>query len=592
MKAFERTIGCGNISTEQVNQQVSLCGWVHRRRDHGNLIFIDLRDRSGIVQVVFSHDISKEAHSLAHELRSEYVICVKGQVIRRAAELVNTTIPTGALEVQAHDLLILNRAKTLPFTLDEASSVDEELRLTYRYLDLRRPVMKERIHLRHETVFAMRDFFHKEGFYEVETPVLTKNTAEGAREFIVPSRMHKGSWYALPQSPQLYKQLLMAGGIEKYFQMARCFRDEDLRADRQPEFTQLDIEMSFVNELDIQSLIERLLKHLFKSVFNRDISIPLPRMSYDDAMYKYGSDKPDVRFAMPIHEVTSVFEDTTLSFMKSVLNAGGKIGALHISGHDFTRSELENWVNKALTNGAKGLVWIRINENSVDAPVAKFLPADFVARVQKIIPSLKAGDTLFLIAGQYKDAWTQLGRLRLQLGHALNMIDPNKLELLWVVDFPLLEFDAEKGRWSSVHHPFTRPQDGWENLEPQNIKARSYDVVLNGIELGGGSIRIHEPQLQRKIFDFLGLDEAAMKGHFGFLFEAQELGFPPHGGIALGLDRLIMLLLGCESIRDVIAFPKTQRGYDAMMHAPTPVESTKLIDYGLKRAAIMEEKVR
>lgn len=583
MSFFERTTGCGQVTEQYLGKKIILAGWVNRRRDHGSLIFIDLRDRSGLMQIVFSNEFSKTACELAGSLRSEFVVSVSGVVVKRTENTINKDLPTGAFELQVHELTILNKAKTLPFQLEEAENVDEELRLQYRYLDLRREIMHHRFKTRHDIIFAMREFFNNNGFYEIETPILTKNTAEGAREFMVPSRVHKGSWYSLPQSPQLYKQILMAGGMERYFQIARCFRDEDLRADRQPEFTQLDIEMSFIQEGDIQSMIERLLQQIFKKIKNIDIQLPLQRMLYDDAMRDYGSDKPDLRFELKINDVTEVFHDSELTFIKNALAKGAKAGALLVKNHSFTRSELEDWVSKALKNGAKGLVWIRFDEQgNPDAPIAKFLPSDFFARLQKIMPDITREDTLFLIVGSYRDAWTQLGRLRVQLGHALKLISHNVMKLLWVTDFPLLEYDEETKRWSSAHHPFTAPQAGWENQEPGAIKARSYDIVLNGVELGGGSIRIHSPETQKKVFNFLGFDEQSMKSHFGFLFEAQELGFPPHGGIALGIDRLVMLILNCDSIRDVIAFPKTQSGFDPMMHAPTVVDPKKLIDYNLR----------
>ncbi len=591
MEHYERTLGCGEVTQKNLDTTISLAGWVNKRRDHGNVIFIDLRDRSGLMQLVFSPALAASAHEIANQLRSEFVVAVKGKVVKRSQETVNAELPTGHYELQATDITVLNKAKTLPFQLDEADHVEEELRLKYRYLDLRRPLMLNRLAVRHKIIFAMREFFNSEGFYEVETPLLTKNTAEGAREFLVPSRVHQGSFYALPQSPQLYKQILMCAGIEKYFQIARCFRDEDLRADRQPEFTQLDIEMSFIQEKDIQGLIERLLKDLLKTLFNKDITLPLKRMPYDEAMAKYGSDKPDLRFGMPLHDVTSVFADTQLAFLRATLDKGGKIGAVHVPKHGFTRSDLEHWVDQALKNGAKGLVWIRFKEEGAfEAPIAKFLPADFFNRVKAQIPSLASGDTLFIVAGPYKEAWTQLGKLRLQLAHALNLIDKNALSLHWVTDFPLLEYDESTKQWSSVHHPFTSPQAGWETLEPEHMKARAYDIVLNGVELGGGSIRIHDPQVQRKVFDFLGLKKEEMVEHFGFLLEAQELGFPPHGGIALGIDRLVMLLLECASIREVIAFPKTASGHDPLMDAPTPVSQKKLIDYGLKFIGEKKEK--
>ena len=589
MDRLERTTGCGQITEQYANKTISLAGWVNKRRDHGTVIFIDVRDRTGLMQLVFNPAFSQAAHALADQLRSEFVIAVKGTVVKRSPETINKDLPTGHFELQATELTILNRAKPLPFQLEEADHVEEELRLKYRYLDLRRPVMHQRLAMRHKVIFAMREFFNGEGFYEIETPILTKNTAEGAREFLVPSRIHQGSFYALPQSPQLYKQILMCAGMEKYFQIARCFRDEDLRADRQPEFTQLDVEMSFVQEKDIQALIERLLKKIF-SLFGTEIELPFQRMTYDNAFRNYGSDKPDLRFDMQIQDLTPVFADTQLAFLRTTLDKGGKIGALHVHKHQFTRSELESWVSTALKNGAKGLVWIRFKENNTfEAPIAKFLPADFFERVKAIIPSLQEDDTLFLVAGQYKDAWTQLGKLRLQLAHALNLIDKKAVRLLWVTDFPLFEYDETTKKWSSVNHPFTSPQSGWESQQPADMKARSYDAVLNGVELGSGSIRIHDPLVQRKIFDFLGSKKEELEQELGFLLEAQELGFPPHGGIGLGIDRLVMLLLHCQSIREVIAFPKTASGHDPLMDAPSPVDQKKLIDYGLKLVVAPEE---
>ncbi|CDK30684.1 aspartate--tRNA ligase [Candidatus Babela massiliensis] len=583
MNCFERTTGCGLVDEKFLNKVITLSGWVNKRRDHGNLIFIDLRDRSGIMQIVFNPVQSQNSHNIAHTLRAEYVISVTGKVVMREPATVNKELSTGKFELQVDSIVILNKSKLLPFSLEEADDVDEELRLKYRYLDLRRPSMLKKLEIRHKIIFAFRQFLDSEGFYEVETPILTKNTAEGAREFLVPSRVHKGYFYALPQSPQLYKQILMASGVEKYFQIARCFRDEDLRADRQPEFTQLDLEMSFVNEIDIQNLIERLLKYIFKEILNIDINLPLNRITYDEAFKLYGSDKPDLRFDMPIYDLTELFENTELYFLKNVIDQKGRVGAVKVSNYHFTRSELDQLTEQVKKSGSQGLLWIRINQDGeLESPVSKFLPKDFVDNLRKIIPDIMFGDTIFLIAGQYKDSWSNLGRLRLGLAQKLNLIDYNQINLLWVTDFPLLEYDEKEKRWFSVMHPFTSPQPGWENKRPEDIKSRGYDIVFNGVELGGGNIRIHNSEVQEKIFEFLGFDKSEMNKQFGFLLQAQELGFPPHGGIALGVDRLVMLLLKCQSIRDVIAFPKTQSGHDPMMDAPTEVSQNKLLDYGLK----------
>ncbi len=580
-KCYKRTTGCGLVNETLLGKTIDLSGWVNARRDHGGLIFVDLRDRSGYMQLVFNPAYSAQAHELAHSLRSEYVIAVTGVVVERSAETINRELATGRWELQVNSLTILNKSKTIPFALD-AESIDEELRLKYRYIDLRRPVMQQHIALRHKIVFAMRSFFNEHGFYEIETPILTKNTPEGAREFLVPSRVHQGSFYALPQSPQLYKQLLMASGFERYFQIARCFRDEDLRADRQPEFTQLDIEMSFINEEDVLNLIENLFVHLLKNLFGMELTVPLPRMSYDEAFGKYGSDKPDLRFDLKISDFTTTFGDTQLTFLRKILDSGGKVGGLLVH-KNFTRSELDGFVEWAQKTCNSGLVWIRVAEGNVlEAPVAKFFPPNMFERLKTICPELTVGDTLFLIAGEYEDSWTYLGRLRLELAHKLAIIPEGQLHFSWVTDFPLFEFDKETKQWNSKHHPFTSPAPGWEQQEPSQMKARAYDLVLNGVELGGGSIRIFNSEIQDKVFKLLGLNEEAMQEKFGFLLEAQELGFPPHGGIALGIDRLIMLLSNAPSIREVIAFPKTARGYDPMMQSPTKVEDAQLKEYGLK----------
>jgi len=586
-----RTVYCGEVTEAYLNKEVTLCGWVHRRRDHGGVIFIDLRDRSGFCQIVFNHEWNQNAADAAHVLRSEFVVSVTGTLVNRDTNAINPKIPTGMFELHVTELLILNSAKSLPFQLDEieasktTSGIDEELRLKYRYLDLRREKMQVALKMRHDVIFTMREYFNAQGFYEIETPFLTKSTPGGARDFLVPSRLNPGTFYALAQSPQLYKQLLMASGFEKYFQVARCFRDENLRADRQLEFTQLDIEMSFIDESDIYNLCEGLFKTIWKKFLGQELSLPLKRFTYDEAFARFGSDKPDMRFALEIKDLTPLFATTDLKFLKAIVDKGGKVGALCIKDKEFTRTELEQLVNYAIKGiGAKGMLYIRFNEDKTsDSPVAKFLAPNFFDTVKELIPDLTTKDTLLLISAPYEEAWDQLGKLRLEVGKQLKLINENEDSLFWVTDFPLFEWNSTTKHWDAKHHPFTSPQADWESQETGKMKARCYDLVLNGVELGGGSIRIHDTKLQAKIFDFMGISKEAAQAKFGFLLEALEFGFPPHGGVAFGLDRLIMLLTKMNSIREVIAFPKTQTGSCLMMENPSEVEEAQLKELFIKR---------
>ncbi len=588
MALLIRTHTCGEVQEKLIGEVIIINGWVANRRDHGGLIFVDVRDRTGVVQVVFDSKNGKEIHERAESLRSEFVIAVEGIVLARPEGRINDAMQTGTIEIQANVLEIFNTSKTLPFSLDE-DDIDEELRLKYRYLDLRRNVMQQNVAMRSMIFFMMRKFLIEHAFLEIETPLLTKNTPGGAREFLVPSRIYPGNFYALPQSPQIYKQLLMAAGLDRYFQIARCFRDEDLRADRQPEFTQLDLEMSFVEADNICDVIEQMLEFLFKELFKIELKLPFLMISYAEAFNKFGSDKPDLRYGMTIFDVSSLFKETKLTFLESVLVQGGKIGALRVEKR-FTRSELESWVQKAQQLGSKGLLYIHFShDGKIDSPAAKFLPSDIFEQCKKIMPDLTLGDTIFIVAGAYEEAWTILGKLRNIFAAHLDLIPINTLSFAWIVDFPLFEKGEKEGEWKSAHHPFTAPQEGWENLEPGQMKAQAYDLVCNGSEIGGGSIRIYDKKMQHKIFEILGLSQEEIQAKFGFFLEAQEYGFPPSGGIALGLDRLLMILCGAPSIREVIAFPKTQKGYDAMMQSPTPITPSVLKEYGISIAALSKE---
>lgn len=595
MESWQRSHHCGEVTKSLADQTIRVNGWVHRRRDHGGVIFIDLRDRSGLVQLVFNPEhASEDLMKRAHSLRGEFVLSAAGLVSPRAPEAINPNLKTGEIEIYVSDLVILNKSIPLPFQLEDADNVDEELRLKYRYLDLRRDRMKDILKKRHDLTFSLRKNLDASGFYEIETPLLSKSTPEGARDFLVPSRLQQGEFYALPQSPQVYKQLLMSSGVEKYFQIARCFRDEDLRANRQPEFTQLDIELSFVDQETIFGEIERVLSGVLKDLENIALPEKLERMSYQDAIDNYGSDKPDRRFDLKINNITELFADTELSFLKSVIKKGGQIGALCVKDYQFTRSELEKWVSLTIKElGAGGLLYVRFNEDgSSDSPVSKFLKPDFFQKAKQAIPGLTTNDTLLIIAGEYKSSWNSLGKLRLRLAQELNLIDTNKFDLFWVTDFPLLEWDEEDKRYYSMHHPFTSPEDGWEDKldNPGEIMAKAYDLVCNGEELGGGSIRIHDRNTQAKMFELLGISPELAEEKFGFLLESLTLGCPPLGGIALGVDRFVMLLARTSSIRDVIAFPKTQTGQCPLMASPCSVTDEQLKELSLKLRPVIKQQ--
>lgn len=582
---MKRTHNATDIDVNVIGNEVVLNGWVDTRRDHGGLIFIDLRDRSGIIQVVLSPEVNIEAFHLGEQVRSEYVVAVKGEVSHRPAETENPNLKTGKVEVYVREMEVLSPAKTPPFYIENDIDVDENLRLKYRYLDLRRPEMRDNLMLRHRVIKVMRDFLDDQGFIEIETPILTKSTPEGARDYLVPSRVHPGEFFALPQSPQQFKQLLMVSGMEKYYQIARCFRDEDLRADRQPEFTQLDMEMSFIDEEDIFSLIEKMMTGIFKVATGKEIITPFPRLSYDEAMKKYGSDRPDLRFDLEIVDLTEIVTGSDFKVFSSAIKSGGVVRAINAKTcGSLTRREIDELGNIAVENGAKGMAWIVVTENELRSPITKFFSEE---KMQQILTALDAepGDLLLFGADTAETVARVLGVLRLELAKRLNLIDENDLKFTWVVDFPLLEYDEEEKRYVAVHHPFTSPRV--EDLElldsdPGRVKARAYDLVLNGTEIGGGSIRIHRRDWQEKMFALLGLSMEDAYEKFGFLLEAFEYGAPPHGGIAFGIDRLIMILARRQSIRDVIAFPKTQSASCPMTEAPSAVSSKQLRELALR----------
>ncbi|MBN2908631.1 aspartate--tRNA ligase [Polycladomyces sp. WAk] len=579
MESVHKTHHCGELRKEHVGQEVVLNGWVHKQRDFGGLIFLDLRDRSGLVQVVCNPETSPAAVEIAQKARSEYVLAVRGKVISRSPETVNPKLETGEIEVQAEEIEILNPAKTPPFVIQDQVDVDEPVRLKYRYLDLRRPVMQQTLILRHRAMQVVRRFLDERGFIEVETPMLTKSTPEGARDYLVPSRVHPGEFYALPQSPQLFKQLLMVAGMERYFQIARCFRDEDLRADRQPEFTQIDIEASFLPQEAFLEMMEEMVATLFRETIGVEVERPFPRITYREAMEKYGSDKPDLRFGMELVDLSEIVRNSGFKVFSSTVAAGGRVKAINVKGcAGWSRKEIDSWGEKAQQLGAKGLAWLAVKEEGRKGPVAKFLSEEEWERVREATEA-ETGDLLLFVADRPEVVAQVLGELRLKLGKHLNLIDPNVYRFAWITEFPLLEYDEETKRYYAMHHPFTMPVEEDIPLlktDPGRVRAQAYDMVLNGYEIGGGSQRIHRREVQEAMFEALGLSMEEAREKFGFLLEAFEYGAPPHGGIAFGFDRLVMLLAGRSNLRDCIAFPKTASASCLMTEAPSPVDERQL----------------
>lgn len=583
----KRTTYCGLVTEEFLNEKVTLKGWVHNRRDLGGLIFVDLRDREGIVQIVFNPDFSEEALQVAETVRSEYVVEVQGVVTKRDAETINPKIKTGQVEVQVSNIEIINKSETPPFSINEENvNVDENIRLKYRYLDLRRQELAQTFKMRHQTTRSIRQYLDNNGFFDIETPVLTKSTPEGARDYLVPSRVHEGEFYALPQSPQLFKQLLMISGFDKYYQIVKCFRDEDLRADRQPEFTQVDIEMSFVDQEDIIAMGEDMLRKVVKDVKGIDVSGPFPRMTYAEAMDRFGSDKPDTRFGMELINVSQLGKEMNFKVFKDTVDNNGEIKAIVAkdAANKYTRKDMDALTEFVNIYGAKGLAWVKVVDDGLSGPIARFFE-DVNVETLKQLTKAKPGDLVMFVADKPNVVAQSLGALRIKLAKELGLIDESKLNFLWVTDWPLLEYDEDAKRYVAAHHPFTSPKrEDIEKLdtEPENVQANAYDIVLNGYELGGGSIRIHDGELQQKMFEVLGFTNEQAQEQFGFLLDAFKYGAPPHGGIALGLDRLVMLLTNRTNLRDTIAFPKTASATCLLTDAPGEVSDKQLQELSLR----------
>lgn len=582
-----KTHNCGTLTKANVGETVTLNGWVQRRRDLGGVLFIDLRDRSGLVQIVFNPEFSGDALKIGDRARNEFVLAVSGKVVERDAETINTNLPTGEVEVQITEIEILNAAKNPPFFIEDGIEIDETLRLKYRYLDLRRPEMQKTLMLRSKAAKIFRDFLDEQGFIDVETPILTKSTPEGARDYLVPSRVHPGEFFALPQSPQIFKQLLMVGGIERYYQIARCFRDEDLRADRQPEFTQVDIETSFLSQDQLLGMMEQLMVRLFRETIGVEIPTPFQRITYSDAMGKYGSDKPDLRFGLELIEMNDIVANSGVKVFASVIEKGGEVKCLNAKGcGTWSRKDIDDLGPYAARYGAKGLAWIQVKDGEFKGPIVKFFNEEEIAAIKERTGA-EDGDLLLFSADNKKVVADVLGNLRLKIGRQLGLINDNEYKFAWVVDFPLLGYDAEAKRYVAEHHPFTRPKEEdihFFDTDPGQIRAQAYDIVLNGYEVGGGSMRIYKRDVQEKMFNALGFTPEAAKEQFGFLLDAFEYGTPPHGGIAFGFDRLVMLLTGRTNLRETIAFPKTASATDLLSDAPSQVDPSQLEQLHIKLA--------